>query len=277
MAMVVADASGSNANLAVLRATATPQPKKEKRRKVDTLAWIPTVATWVKIHLDRRVKRNQLTCNTPAVISKVNLDEGTVNVLFPNSLSVFFHDAGKRDTVLFSIETYPLSKVSVWDGPSKHLDKILIHALNFTEGKGHGVCGSSDLRVVPTEAHEQIRLDAKGTVVSSRSLAACGLKHNPQTPETDNKGELWTDNRRWVAGTPEKQLEENPRSEATADELRTFTAGLAELFRTSERDALAMSLIGEAMEKRFPRWCKMLETLDRQNKVFVCEDAVMQL
>jgi len=253
------------------------------------------VATWVRVELNKRLKRNQLLQDVPAVVSRVNDEEKTVNVLYPNKLSVFFHDRG-QSSILFAIETHPIAKIFPWEGPTRHLDKILIHALlHFAEARAPACRGNLTLRSVATPLQEKfVTVDTSGqpqvnardrqieqmklglkSIVIDNDGAVKGPLHEPYSPaaeETPARASSVLNGALDDGETPPKiAMPAKPVQNA----LPEFTKRVSALFRRHERDALSNREFRTELAQDFPNWEELMLKLDSQNKVCIVEDAVM--
>jgi len=268
----------------------TPQKRK-------STVWYPAVTAWVKIVLDKRSKRNQNLSNVPGVVSKVDRGEGTVNVLFPNKLSQFFYDCGRSDVLLFAIETYPVTKVQIWDGSTKNLDNILRQALLlFTESQGHAVRNTHKMCVTTIVSPEHVVLDGGGAVTSGVEMEVKHIKKGLQEATQDDVGcdkaieslHISTSppsSSTPYLSTPPQQLLSVPgemtpsplpqKVEDPSKNLREFTVRLSKLF--GDRQTISKEEIESHLSEDFSQWSNLLKTLDVQNKIFLAEDAVCQL
>jgi len=270
-----------------MAAAATPPAKRKPSA--------PMVATWVRVELNKRLKRHQLLQDVPGVVSRVNEEDKTVNVLYPNKLSVFFHDRG-QSSILFAIETHPVGKVFPWEGPTKHLEKILIHALlHFTEARAPACKGSLTLRAVASPQQSQfVAVGASGRPpvdASQRQIEQ--VKLGLKSIEVDNDGDLMDSVREpdspAAEETPARASssqvgalddgETPPKIAAPAkpaqDELPEFTKRVSEIFRRLDRDAISKQECRSELAQDFPNWEALMARLDSVNKVCVVEDAVM--
>lgn len=244
----------------------------KRRRKQATLT-PPEVATWITLALDCRSKRNQLIAATPCIVSKVDLASQTMNVLWPNSISLCLHKmTDKQHPLLFAIETYPLSLARPYGKTTVHLQEVLTKALlHFVEKRGRGFCNQQGLAVAPTPPPAFVEVDSRtGKQVGGpedetdrlrlgvRALQdRCLVNDRPREEEVQDA----------VARTP-------PRAARPAEALRDFTKALSQLFGDKPEGILAMAAVA-GLATEFPEWKSHVQELENQNKVMVADDLVI--
>merc|ERR1740139_446296 len=92
---------------------AMPKATPIKRKKEGVLP--VNVTDWVSVHLNKRRLQDRNLAKTPCVVSSVDLEHGTANVLYPNHVSAFFNRFSSENRLLFAIKTYPLANVRLWE------------------------------------------------------------------------------------------------------------------------------------------------------------------
>jgi len=262
--------------MAATRATDIDAPCCTKRKAPAVAAWTPRVATWVKVVLDKRIKKNLALQDVPAVVSRVDPESESVNVLYPNKLSMFLYKTDQMPKMLFAIETYPVNKVQPWEGSTTQLDQVLIHAmLHFAEQRGRALSGTNLIQAVPQPLSECVTIDAAGQAVDGhvvkRNQIKLGLKNlaedvgnKIEAPSPSSSPALETPRREEQALSP-KQMQNK------------FTVRLSQLFQTKNTDKMFKGDIHEALGAEFPLWGNLLAALDAINVILIAEDVVFRV
>jgi len=248
----------------------TPATQPKRRRKQAALT-PPEVATWITLDLNCRSKRNQLIAATPCIVSKVDLASETMNVLWPNAISLCLHRiTDKQHPLLFAIETYPLSLARPYGKTTVHLQEVLTKALlHFVEKRGRGFCNQQGLAVAPTpppafvEVHSWTGNQVGGAQDETDRLRLgvralqdrCLVNDRPREEEVQD------------AVAPKTP----PRAARPAEALRDFTKAISKLFRD---DILAMAAVA-GLATEFPEWKSHVQELENQNKIMVADDLVI--
>lgn len=243
---------------------------------------------WVAVHLDKRRECNRLLAAVPAIVSRVDLEKGTVNLLYPNQLSDCFYRRRQTQRILFAIQSQPLSKVVPWEGPTGELNKLLQHALlSFAEQRGMALKNSDTLHVEanPTPV---VTDGSSSSVVWSAEIARGqiqrGLAKIAEAKPAADKVEKGDDvfEQQNAPDCADAESRPKPPTESTQQgtppgSLRGFTAALAQLLSTSGSAGLPKEAVREALGGQFPAWDSYLTELDDMNKILVAEDAVFRL
>jgi len=250
----------------------------KRKLKAVAIAWTPKVATWVSVVLDKRSKRNVALQNVPAVVSRVDLESESVNVIYPNKLSVFLYETGQAPQILFAIETHPMSKIQKWEGCTAQLDKVLIHAmLHFAERRGRALNGSKQIVVVESPRPELVTISARGQSIDGQTVNCEQIKNGLRTlmEETIN------DRMSAPSSSSTKLQLETPRKSdhgpSLAASMKVFTMRLSQLFQTQKRERLSRDEIREELSNDFPTWEALLVTLDEKNVIMIAEDVVFRV
>lgn len=250
----------------------------KRKLKSAAIAWTPKVATWVSVVLDKRSKRNLALQHVPAVVSRVDLESESVNVIYPNKLSVFLYETGQVPKILFAIETHPMSKIQKWEGCTAQLDQVLIHAmLHFVEQRGRALHGSQQIVVVEAPRPELVTISAGGQSVDGQLLNCeqikVGLRTLMEGTVNDRTATSSSSSSKLELETPRKSDE----GSSLAATLKVFTMRLSQLFQTQKRERLSRDEIREELSKDFPTWETLLVTLDEKNLIMIAEDVVFRV
>lgn len=243
----------------------------EKRKSSAVTTWTPKVATWVKVVLDKRIKRNLTLQEVPGVVSKVDAASDKVNVLYPNKLSHYLYQKDKFPQILFAIESYPLSRVEPWEGSTAQLDEVLIHAmLHFAELRGRALSGSRLIEVKPSPLGECVSLGSGGQMVDGHSVKVKQIK-------LDLKELLVTGTAQSSSSLAHEVKEQPEQASSPLEVQKSFTLRLSRLYQSAQRDRLSKEEICDALGADFPSWETLLITLDEHNLVMIAEDAVFRV
>lgn len=253
------------------------QVSAKRKLKAASIAWTPKVATWVSVVLDKRSKRNLALQDVPAVVSRVDLESESVNVIYPNKLSHFLYEKGQVPQILFAIETHPMSKIQKWEGCTAQLDQVLIHAmLHFAERRGRALHGSQQIVVVASTRPELVTISARGESVDGQSVNCEKIKVGLRTLMEETR------NDRTAPSSSSSKLElETPRKSdqgpSLVATLKLFTMRLSKLFQTQKSERLSRDDIREELSKDFPTWETLLVALDEKNQIMIAEDVVFRV
>jgi hypothetical protein len=289
-------------------ALSTPQ-----KRKASANVCPPAVTDWVTIHLPKALKqKDKILKTTPCVVSSVDVEKGTVNVLYPNAISVFFQRQSRERRLLFAIQTHPLAAARSWEGDRKHLDSLMQQALlQFAEQRGVAVKNGEMLRVeselAPTEIDErtsQVQWSAEaaasdiqkdlsdhiaeqlGDTSTSKAdvqaKAEVQAENAPSTPIKAKSGNVNSVTSSALGKGDQGELahdppvaQARPARPTPAGDLKSFTRELARLFGGAA--SLPKVAIQSALAAAFPDWENFLNSLDDMNKVLLAEDAVFRI
>jgi len=247
---------------------------KRKAKDADDIK----VAMWVVVQY-KRIKKNELLQDVPAVVASVDKEANTANLLFPNKLSMYFVEKGLvASNILFATETHDLNKVRLWSGSlaeQDRLNKVLVSALlHFAEGKGKARRAHKDLHVTETDKPESIVLDGKGTMISGYDTQMkqikVGLKQvvaetleirGAKAPEVDVQAIT---------------LPGAPASSPCMEGQKEFSAMLASMFDKSG-GLLPLEAIRDDLVPKFGDVHAMLSHMVALCKVFIVEDVAVKL
>jgi hypothetical protein len=243
----------------------------EKRRSSTIAPWVPKVATWVKVVLDKRFKRNLTQQEVPGVVSRVDAAAEKVNVLYPNKLSHYLYLKDKMPQIGFAIESYPLSKVQPWEGSTTHLDEVLIHAmLHFAERRVGALSGSQLIEVTPCPQGECVTLGSAGQMFDGHSMKVKQIKLDLKELVATSTAQSSSPSAVEVSRQPEQ-------ASSPLEVQKSFTLSLSRLFQRVQRDRMSKQEICDELGADFPSWEKLLITLDEHNLVMIAEDAVFRV